>query len=101
RPRRVSAAAFRPTRDSRRACRASASASKRKRRTRVCSARRHSRLRRVLPHATKLALRAARTEDWRVVVVFLILLPMAVIAWLKISPIAGVIAVAWLLFVAF
>lgn len=49
----------------------------------------------------RLALRAAGTENWRVTVWFLILLPMAVAAWLKIGPIAGVIAVAWLLFVAF
>jgi hypothetical protein len=44
---------------------------------------------------------SAGTENWRVAVWFLILLPMAVAAWLKIGPIAGVIEVAWLLFVAF
>ena len=54
-------------------------------------------------HATKLALRAIRTEDWRVgaaaVVFLLIYAPVVVFAWI-ISPAAGLIAVAALLFMA-
>jgi hypothetical protein len=47
--------------------------------------------------ATDLALRTPYTEDWRVGFVILISVPLAVAAWLKIGPIAGTVAVAWLL----
>jgi hypothetical protein len=36
-----------------------------------------------------------------VVIVFLILLPMAVAAWIRVGPVAGVIAAAWLVLVAY
>ena len=54
-------------------------------------------------HATDLALRTNYTETWRVGVGFLLViyLPLVMVAWLKVGPVAGLVVTAWFLFVAF
>jgi hypothetical protein len=52
-------------------------------------------------HAKGLARRTHCTEDWRVAFVLVICVPLTVAAWVKVGPIAGVAAIAWLVFMLF